>query len=255
MNSDDIKNDLFSQFPLLKEIDDKLSEAKNHNNLYESCLQEAKDKFALLNTVDIPEIQLLDFLSVYLLLEPLIPVSLIKQAIGAGKVNNKKYMNLPKKFHYLCPRCNRKVPFHSRTSAQLYLSGVIGEELYCDLCKAEIDQEKNQRHILEREKYAKSREVNQRRLQELKNMRYSKYLQTPEWKEIRNRKMKRAKYRCQLCSKHDKLNVHHTTYENRGNENDGDLIVLCEDCHKLYHEKGKIKEETAIYSTMEAINE
>lgn len=66
---------------------------------------------------------------------------------------------------------------------------------------------------------------------------YSSYLETSHWENIRNLKLKEAEYKCQLCSKKDvKLHVHHNTYERIGDEDMNDLIVLCEDCHKKFHD-------------------
>lgn len=77
----------------------------------------------------------------------------------------------------------------------------------------------------------------QQRIRELATMPYKEYLQTPEWKETRKRALKRAGFSCQLCNSKDKiLNVHHRTYERRGNEQNNDLIVLCEDCHRKFHD-------------------
>ena len=83
------------------------------------------------------------------------------------------------------------------------------------------------------------------RLQELHMMPYRDYLQTPEWKERSLLAKKKAGNRCQVCntsSKETQLHTHHRTYERRGNENDGDLIVLCEDCHEIFHENGRLAE-------------
>lgn len=89
------------------------------------------------------------------------------------------------------------------------------------------------KEIQERDKRYKAQE---NRFIELATMPYYEYLQTPEWKETRKRALKRAKFSCQLCNETNKvLNVHHRTYERRGNENNSDLIVLCEDCHKKHH--------------------
>lgn len=74
-------------------------------------------------------------------------------------------------------------------------------------------------------------------LQELKTMPYKEYLQTAHWKNVRKQALFRAKYKCSLCGKKGKLNVHHNTYENRGGEKDEDLIVLCQDCHGKFHDK------------------
>jgi hypothetical protein len=82
------------------------------------------------------------------------------------------------------------------------------------------------------------------RLKALQTMPYREYLQTPEWQEKRKQKLRSARYRCQVCNTgKTELNVHHRTYERRGNEHLNDLIVLCKDCHSLFHQQGKIVEE------------
>jgi hypothetical protein len=71
---------------------------------------------------------------------------------------------------------------------------------------------------------------------------YAEYLATPEWKDRAKAARKRAGYRCQVCNANNvKLNTHHRTYERIGHEDDGDLIVLCEKCHALFH--GKLSPE------------
>ncbi len=70
------------------------------------------------------------------------------------------------------------------------------------------------------------------------NKKYSKYLHTKEWVSKRN-KIREERKCCELCGSTDKLQVHHLTYENLGNEKDEDLMLLCENCHNLEH-KGKI---------------
>lgn len=71
----------------------------------------------------------------------------------------------------------------------------------------------------------------------IKNRDYKNYLKTNHWKEKRKKVLKNAKFKCQLCSKTDNLHVHHNTYKNIGNEKKEDLIVLCEGCHKKFHDK------------------
>lgn len=73
-------------------------------------------------------------------------------------------------------------------------------------------------------------------------MNYKDFLNTPYWDGVRNYKLKKSKYRCQLCGNKGVLNVHHKTYENHGREHiksvaDSDLIVLCKDCHEKFHDK------------------
>jgi hypothetical protein len=65
---------------------------------------------------------------------------------------------------------------------------------------------------------------------------YKAYLQTPQWREVRVRALRRAKSRCQLCSKSKGLEVHHRTYKNIGREKLEDVIVLCFLCHGKFHD-------------------
>ncbi len=93
----------------------------------------------------------------------------------------------------------------------------------------------------------KAREALETRIAELRSLPYREYLQSPEWKERAALARERAGYRCQVCNAINvQLNVHHRTYERLGNEVDGDLTVLCQPCHQIFHEKGKlVKEHTA----------
>ena len=69
---------------------------------------------------------------------------------------------------------------------------------------------------------------------------YKEFLQTPYWIFIARIKKGQIE-RCQLCNSDKKLEVHHSTYDIRGNEiNHLDkLTVLCHDCHAKYHDKVK----------------
>lgn len=79
------------------------------------------------------------------------------------------------------------------------------------------------------------------RLRLLKTMLYSEYLQTKEWKNKRALKLEASGYACQICNAAGvQLDVHHRTYERRGAEAGGDLIVLCHSCHGLFHRAGRI---------------
>jgi len=75
-------------------------------------------------------------------------------------------------------------------------------------------------------------------LKKLKEMPYEDYLKTMHWKIIKYFITFRANYECQLCrTSKDIINVHHNTYNNRGEEKFEDLIVLCQKCHKKFHNK------------------
>lgn len=82
-------------------------------------------------------------------------------------------------------------------------------------------------------------------VENLKKMKYEDFLQTDYWKMVSEQARINAHYKCQLCGCNDKkLNVHHNTYEHRGEEfkHMEDLVCLCEDCHNFYHLKDEILE-------------
>jgi hypothetical protein len=72
---------------------------------------------------------------------------------------------------------------------------------------------------------------------------YQEYLASPAWKEKAEAEKERAGQRCQVCNMPRSktiLDTHHRTYERLGHEEPGDLIVLCRDCHQLFHENGRL---------------
>ena len=74
-------------------------------------------------------------------------------------------------------------------------------------------------------------------MRELKSLPYKEYLQTQYWVEFRTNALKYYGKRCMACGSSDsRLNVHHTTYKNKGQETLSDVIVLCEHCHKSIHD-------------------
>ncbi len=85
-----------------------------------------------------------------------------------------------------------------------------------------------------------AQEQRKARLEELHTMPYREYLFTPEWQERRRRILERDEYRCQICNSPHRLNVHHRDYSRRGYENDTDLVTLCQGCHQVFHENGRL---------------
>lgn len=66
-------------------------------------------------------------------------------------------------------------------------------------------------------------------------MKYTEYLKTDHWKELRAVKLHEANDQCETCKSKSRLQVHHLTYERVGNELLTDLKVLCESCHEKVH--------------------
>jgi 5-methylcytosine-specific restriction endonuclease McrA len=68
---------------------------------------------------------------------------------------------------------------------------------------------------------------------------YLRYLNSDKWAKTRRRALERAGFRCAKCQRSKRLHVHHLTYARFGNENDEDLQVLCERCHRALHRDRK----------------
>lgn len=64
---------------------------------------------------------------------------------------------------------------------------------------------------------------------------YSQYLQSPAWKNLRQRVLRRDRKTCQHCGDPATV-VHHKTYKRAGRELLSDLISLCDLCHEVEHE-------------------
>lgn len=61
---------------------------------------------------------------------------------------------------------------------------------------------------------------------------YADYLQSPHWKALRARVLRRDDGICQGCLVNRATEVHHLTYERRGREMAFDLVSLCRTCHE-----------------------
>jgi len=66
---------------------------------------------------------------------------------------------------------------------------------------------------------------------------YQHYLRSRDWAGTRALAIHRADGMCQVCGERHHLEVHHKSYQRLGNEERGDLIVLCGSCHAKVHEK------------------
>ena len=75
---------------------------------------------------------------------------------------------------------------------------------------------------------------------------YREYLKSDHWKQLRKRKLSRARHHCSICgSKHD-IDVHHLNYRDWTNVRTSDLRLVCRRCHDLIHvlmKEGKLRFE------------
>lgn len=104
-----------------------------------------------------------------------------------------------------------------------------------------LSENKKDRLLLEKRKKEKEKEINNESIdlykKQDKKVEYKEYLKSKHWQNTRLKALEVAGYKCQLCSSKDSLNVHHNTYENKGNEDLKDLVVLCRKCHAKFHDK------------------
>lgn len=71
------------------------------------------------------------------------------------------------------------------------------------------------------------------------SMDYELFLKTDYWRCITAFMRYKSNYSCSNCSSNTKLQVHHLSYDNHGEEHNNlqDLMVLCEKCHMKIHNK------------------
>jgi hypothetical protein len=77
---------------------------------------------------------------------------------------------------------------------------------------------------------------------------YSEYIASAEWRAKAEAAKERCGQRCQTCNVHRSkttLDAHHRTYERIGEELPEDLIVLCRDCHSLFHKNRRLARSQA----------
>src|SRR3990167_7159872 len=68
-------------------------------------------------------------------------------------------------------------------------------------------------------------------------MSYQDYLKSKHWLEFR-RKILTIRTKCQSCGKSNtRFNIHHKHYKTLGNERNEDVMVSCQNCHLINHEK------------------
>jgi len=70
---------------------------------------------------------------------------------------------------------------------------------------------------------------------------YEAYLATDHFQCVRAYAVQQAGGRCQVCTSRDRLNAHHNSYENLMCEAPEDVIILCSECHRIFHENGRLR--------------
>lgn len=205
----------------LRKIIDRNTEK---NKKYRLSLQNIKDNtihgLKELDTIDDETLNLLHW-------DCGIPLTHIAEALG---VSTRKLHVKAKTTILVCEYCGKE---YKRVKHRL--NHAKGE------CQCRIEKRIREEKAIEdrwkkfHEEHGNMWKEQEERIEELRTMPYHEYLQTQEWKDKSYTAKKKARFKCQLCGKAgDRLNTHHNTYENRGNELPSDLLVLCEECHRDY---------------------
>jgi hypothetical protein len=65
---------------------------------------------------------------------------------------------------------------------------------------------------------------------------YREYLESPHWADVKAKFYAGRTHRhCDACHGDGRVAIHHKTYKRLGRESTGDLMLLCDRCHKQVH--------------------
>ena len=100
---------------------------------------------------------------------------------------------------------------------------------------SEAQQRRESSVVAEYQRVCKA--TRQSEIKTLKAMPYDTFLTTIYWCAIRNYVLWLHDYMCSECESTKNLNVHHRTYDHRGEDHNhlDDLVALCKDCHAKEH--------------------
>lgn len=68
--------------------------------------------------------------------------------------------------------------------------------------------------------------------------RYHDHINSDDWRQMREKVLRRDGYVCRGCLEAKATEVHHVSYANFGAEFAFELLALCRPCHKRYHADG-----------------
>tara|TARA_R110002049_G_C9025379_1_gene551637 strand:- start:404 stop:994 length:591 start_codon:yes stop_codon:yes gene_type:complete len=123
-----------------------------------------------------------------------------------------------------CGGCiNKRKPLSSKKYSQL-IKGALN-----------IERDEEYKSILSSEKNLLFELKKEHSRYNSRQAKYHRYLQTKEWKTIRNKVLKRDNSICKICNENKADDVHHKTYENVFNEKLEDLVSVCRKCHSEIH--------------------
>lgn len=73
---------------------------------------------------------------------------------------------------------------------------------------------------------------------------YKAYIRSGRWRRRRIEYYTKFGRACVICGVTTNTNIHHVDYKRLGHELDEDLVLLCEVCHKNYHDAHGVRAES-----------
>tara|TARA_R110002153_G_scaffold51460_7_gene144735 strand:+ start:7007 stop:7714 length:708 start_codon:yes stop_codon:yes gene_type:complete len=74
------------------------------------------------------------------------------------------------------------------------------------------------------------------------------FLGSDYWKQLREKVYERDGWACVLCQSGAEIHAHHMSYKRLANDGEVlDVVTLCKDCHKEFHEDYKYDQQTEEY--------
>jgi len=78
---------------------------------------------------------------------------------------------------------------------------------------------------------------------------YEKFLNSELWDDRRTKLFGEYDKACEVCNSEKIVQVHHNNYAQiLGEERNKDLVILCKDCHNLFHSKSYVKDPSKYQS-------
>lgn len=75
---------------------------------------------------------------------------------------------------------------------------------------------------------------------------YHLYIKSIFWENRKNKYYQKYPRKCVICGSVKNIGLHHLKYEDLGNEKDVDLVAVCNECHKGFHEEYGTKKDSHI---------
>lgn len=135
-------------------------------------------------------------------------------------------------YNWFCAHCGTKLSSNIPHTAALDYGVVDREEANLDSMASRHNSYHGERSSRLEAIAAAAAE----RMQQINQEQYNEDLQSPRWRDLAARVLRRAGHTCEGCIDAPAREVHHLTYAHRGNEFAFELRALCRECHQRWHE-------------------